>query len=87
MKKKIRKNYEGKITGKKFGKKIREIIVRPDMVSSEHMTLSLPVKKDPLGRILRNFRYACAEHTSVLFSIFSSYLPLPRHFIFIIRVL
>ena len=37
--------------GKKNGKN-----VRPDRASSGHLTLSLPVKKAPLGRILRNLR-------------------------------
>jgi hypothetical protein len=36
-------------------KKVREKKVRPDRTSSGHVTLSLPVKKAPLGRILRNF--------------------------------
>jgi hypothetical protein len=57
--KRMKKINTGKLGGKNYGKKIlekiREIIVRPDMVSSGHVTLSLPVKKDPLGRILRNF--------------------------------
>ena len=56
MKKKYGKIRREKLRKKKFVKKIREIIVRPDMVSSGHVTLSLPVKKDPLQRILRSIR-------------------------------
>ena len=45
-----------KSTGnKKYQKKVRGKKVRPDRTSSGHVTLSLPVKKAPLGRILRNF--------------------------------
>ena len=47
----LSKKYGKKIRGKKYGKK-----VRPDKASSGHVTLSLPVKKAPLGRTLRNFR-------------------------------
>ena len=51
---KVRKKKDGgKSTGnKKNGKK-----VRLDRASSGHVTLSLPVKKVPLGLILRNLRY------------------------------
>jgi hypothetical protein len=45
-----------KVREKNTGKKVWEKIVRPDRASSGHVTLSLPVKKAPLGRILRKFR-------------------------------
>ena len=70
MEKKVReKNSTGEKYGKKKnGKKVRGGStgkkVRPDRAPSGHVTLSLPVKKAPLGRILRNVRCACAEHNS-----------------------
>jgi hypothetical protein len=43
--------------GKKYGgEEVWEKIVRPGRTSSGHVTLSLPVKKAPLGQIVRNFR-------------------------------
>ena len=45
------KKYRKKSTGNKSAAKK----VRPDRTSSGHLTLSLPVKKAPLRRILRNF--------------------------------
>ena len=58
------KKVQGKNTGKKVREKIREKLrgtnygkkSKADRTSSGHVTLSLPVKKAPLGRILRNFR-------------------------------
>ena len=57
-KKKVRENkVREKSTGKKnTGKKSTGKKVRPGRASSDHVTLSFPVKKAPLGPILRNFR-------------------------------
>jgi hypothetical protein len=55
-----KKSMEKNVRGKKNGKKVRGGStgkkVRPDRAPSGHVTLSLPVKKAPLGRILRNVR-------------------------------
>ena len=51
------KKYGEKSMGKKvWGKKVRGKILRPNRACSGHVTLSLPVKRAPLGRILRNSR-------------------------------
>ena len=51
------KKYGEKNLGKKYGgEEVWEKIVRPGRTSSGHVTLSLPVKKAPLGQIVRNFR-------------------------------
>ena len=59
-KKSTEKKVWKKSTGKKYEKKEREKVrgkkVRPDRAPSGYVTLSLPVKKAPLGRILRNVR-------------------------------
>jgi hypothetical protein len=87
-----KKKYGEKSTGKKIRekspwKKVREKkygkIVRQDRTSSGHVTLSFPVKKAPLGRILHNFRL-CIHRTyfrtgplpviiPVLFGVFFQY--------------
>jgi hypothetical protein len=54
--KKVQEKKYGKKYGKNYGEQITGQKVRPDRTSSGHVTLSLPVKKAPLGRILRNFR-------------------------------
>ena len=53
---------EKKYGRKSTGKKVRKQKVRPDRASSGHVNLSIPVKKAPLGRILRNFRLCMCMH-------------------------
>ena len=51
------KNTGKKIWGKKYGGKYGKTIMgKNSKSSSDHVTLSLPVKKAPLGQIVRNFR-------------------------------
>jgi hypothetical protein len=52
-----RKKYGEKKYGEKsMGKTSTGKILRPNRACSGHVTLSLPVKRAPLGRILRNSR-------------------------------